>query len=136
MFCFLPLCAIILRTRRARNTGVRSCTEVESGLGCVRTACAETGLERAPRPPVAIKCAQHRKGVRLRHSRERSATAFVAAGKMSGASGKSRGVARHVRHIRGRNSLANRRKLVSTRPGNFPGALTCDLRGGNTTWKS
>lgn len=30
----------------------------------------------------------------------------------------------------------NWRKLVSTRPGNFPGALTCDLRGGNTTWKS
>lgn len=33
-----------------------------------------------------------------------------------------------------RYSLANWRKLVSTRPGNFPGALTCDLRGGNTTW--
>jgi len=30
--------------------------------------------------------------------------------------------------------VIHRRKLVSTRPGNFPRALTYDLRGGNTTW--
>lgn len=39
-----------------------------------------------------------------------------------------------ARNTTPRYSLANWRKLVSTRPGNFPRALTCDLRGDNTTW--